>query len=575
MATDVVGYSRLIQSDEAGTLAALGAIRTAIENQISQYRGRIANTAGDSVLAEFASAVEAVGCAIAVQKVLAERGETESGTQVRIGIHMGDVVSKNGDLFGTAVNIAARLEGIAQPGGIVVSSAVRDDVVGKLPTSFADLGMKALKNIEQPVRVFSLLGSSGARAAGRSTDNLPLPDKPSIAVLPFENLSGDREQEYFADGMVEEIITALSRFRALFVIARNSSFAYKGRAVDVKQVGRELGVRYILEGSVRKSGNKVRIAGQLVDAATGAHLWADRFDGLLDDIFDLQDQVTASVTGAVFPRLEEAEIERAKRKPTESLDAYDFYLRGEHRLCANQMTREANDEALLLFNKAIQRDTDFALAYARAAYCYVYRKTNGWMVDRGHEVAAAAWLARRAVDVGRDDAVSLSYAGHVLAYVVGDFDDGAAFVDRALVLNPNLAVAWGSSGWMKICLGQPDQAIENIAHALRLSPVDPRLFVWQAYTGLAHFCAGRYDEAVNWAERSLRDKPNFGTALRVLIASHALAGRLVESQKAMSRLRQCDPELRVSTLGDVMAPFRRPEDRDKYMEGLRLAGLPE
>jgi TolB-like protein/Tfp pilus assembly protein PilF len=448
-------------------------------------------------------------------------------------------------------------------------------VIGKLPGSFVDLGMKTLKNIEQPVRVFSLSAASGASSVGPRTEHPPLPDKPSIAVLPFENLSGDREQEYFADGMVEEIITALSRFRGLFVIARNSSFAYKGRAIDVKQVGRELGVRYLLEGSVRNAGNRVRISGQLIDAATGAHLWAERFDGPLDDIFDLQDQVTASVTGAVFPRLEEAEIERAKRKPTVSLDAYDYYLRGEHRLCANQMTREANDEALQLFNKAIQRDTDFALAHARAARCYVYRKANSWMVDRGQEVAAAEWLARRAVDVGRDDAVSLSYAGHVLAYVVGDLDDGAAFVDRALILNPNLAVAWGSSGWMKICFGQPDQVIENMARALRLSPVDPRLFVWQAYTGLAHFCAGRYDEAVSWAERSLRDKPNFATALRVLGASHALAGRLVESRKAMARLRQSDPELRISTLGDVMSPFRRPEDRAKSVEGLRLAGLPE
>jgi adenylate cyclase len=289
MATDVVGYSRLIQSDEAGTLAALSGMRTAIEDQIRRYRGRIANTAGDSVLAEFASAVEAVSCAIAVQQAL-ERGQTEGNIQVRIGIHMGDVVSKNGDLFGTAVNIAARLEGIAQPGGIVMSSAVRDDVVGKLSASFADLGMKTLKNIEQPVRVFSLSGTSSTSSVGHRGVSPPLPDKPSIAVLPFENLSGDREQEYFADGIVEEIITALSRFRGLFVIARNSSFAYKGRAVDVKQIGRELGVRYILEGSVRKAANRVRISGQLIDTGTGAHMWAERFEGALEDIFDLQDQ---------------------------------------------------------------------------------------------------------------------------------------------------------------------------------------------------------------------------------------------------------------------------------------------
>jgi len=574
MATDVVEYTRSMQSDEVTALAALATIRETIEKQIKQHRGRIANTAGDSVLAEFGSAVEAVSCAMALQKELASHKE-EHKLQLRIGVHIGDVVNKNGDLFGTAVNVASRLEGISEPSGIVVSAAVRDAIAGRLLAYFSDLGLKNLKGIEEPLRAYALSSRAIPSLPGvpRAGNPPPLPDKPSIAVLPFDNLSGDREQEYFADGIVEEIITALSRFRGLFVIARNSSFAYKGRVVDVKQVGRELGVRYILEGSVRKAGSRVRISGQLVDSAMGVHLWADRFEGSLDDIFDLQDQVTASVTGAILPRLEEAEIERTKLKPTESLDACDYYLRGL--AIANQLTREGNDEALRLFNKAIQRDPDFALAHARAAYCYVYRKANGWMVDRAQEVAAAALLARGAVEMGRDDALSLSYGGHVLAYVVGDVDDGAAFVDRALVLNPNLAVAWGSSGWMKICLGQPDQAIEHIARALRLSPLDPRLFVWQCYTGLAHFCAGRYDEAVTWAERSLRDKPNFATALRVLAASHALAGRLAEGQKAIARLRQSDPELRVSTLGDVMSPFRRPEDRDKSVEGLRLAGLPE
>ena len=330
---------------------------------------------------------------------------------------------------------------------------------------------------------------------------LPLPDKPSIAVLPFQNMSGDPEQEYFADGMVEDIITALSRFRNLFVIARNSSFTYKGRAVDVKQVGRELGVRYVLEGSVRKAGDRLRITGQLIDASTGATLWADRFDGALAEIFDLQDQVTASVVGAIAPRVEEAEIERAKRKPTESLDAYDYYLRAL--AVVHRMTREANDEALRLFYKAIERDPEFALAYARAAHCYVFRKANGWMVDRAQEIAEAARLARRAVELGRDDAVALSYGGHTLGYVVGDLDDGAAFVDRALVLNSNLAAAWGLSGWMKICFGEPDTAIKHAALAMRLSPLDPRLFVWQFYTALAHLCAGRYDDAALWAERSV------------------------------------------------------------------------
>jgi len=573
MATDVVGYSKLIQTDEAGTLAALGGIRTAIQDQISQNRGRIANTAGDSVLAEFASAVDAVGCAIAVQQVLAARNATDGIIQVRVGIHIGDVVSKNGDLFGTAVNVAARLESLAEPGGIAVSSAVHDDVVGKLPTDFVDQGFKALKNIEQPVRVYSLSGTSRASSVGRRPESLPLPDKPSIAVLPFENLSGDREQEYFAEGMVAEIITALSRMRWLFVIARNSSFTYKGRAVDIKQIGRELGVRYILEGSVRKARNKMRIAGQLIDTSTGAHLWADRFDGEFQDIFELQDQVARSVVGAITPRLEEAEIERAKRKPTENLDAYDYYLRGL--ALVGRLTHDGNDEALQMFNKAIEHDPNFALAYARAAHCYVIRKANGWMTDQLQEIEKTARLARLAVDLGKDDALALSFGGYALGYVVGELDDCAAFVEQALTLNPNLAVAWATSGWIKICFGDPDTAITDVSHALRLSPLDPRKYSWQHYMALAHLCAGRYDDAGSWAARALRHSPDNAGALRVAAASHALAGRITEAQQAMARMRHLYPTLCVSRVGEILPPFRRLEDRNRYIEGLRKAGLPE
>jgi TolB-like protein/class 3 adenylate cyclase len=572
MVTDVVGYSKLIQTDEAGTLAALGDIRSAIENQINQHRGRIANTAGDSVLAEFASAVEAVGCAIAIQQTLAGRGETKDNIQVRIGIHMGDVVSKGGDLFGMAVNIAARLEAIAQPGGIVVSSAVRDDVVGKLSASFADLGMKTLKNIELPVRVFSLSGTSNTSSVGHRGVSPPLPDKPSIAVLPFENLSGDREQEYFADGIVEEVITALSRFRSLFVIARNSSFAYKGRAVDVKQVGRELGVRYILEGSVRKAGSRVRISGQLIDTATGAHLWAERFDGDLADLFDLQDQVTSSVVGAIAPRLEQAEIDRAKRKPTENLDAYDYYLRGLASF--HEWTKEGNAEALSLFSRAIELDPGFASAYANAARCYAQRLVSGWLANRPKEVAEAERLARRAVELGKDDAVALCFGGWALARVVGDLETGAALVAQALVLNPNLAVGWHCSGWVQVFLGNPDAAIKHSAHAIRLSPFDPNLARMQGAIATAHFFAGRYSEASTWAERALMQQPTYVSGLQCLAASHSLAGRLKEARKVMERLRIADPTFTASAIGDRL-PLRRPEDLAKISEGLRMAGLPE
>ena len=400
-----------------------------------------------------------------------------------------------------------------------------------------------------------------------------LPDRPSIAVLPFHNLSGDPEQEYFADGMVEDIITALSRMRWLFVIARDSSFTYKGRTVDVKQVARELGVRYVLEGSVRKAASRVRIAGQLIDGSTGAHLWADRFEGALEDVFDLQDQMTASVVGAIAPRLEQAEIERARRKPTGSMDAYDYYLRGMASFY--QRTREGNSEALRMFYRAIELDPDFALAYGMAAFCYCGRKQMSWVTDREQEIAETARLARRAVDLGKDDAAALSASGIALAFVVGDLDDGAAFIDQALALNPNLAAAWTNSGWTRIYLGESDSAIEHLARAMRLSPIDPLIGRMQAATAHAHFFAGRYDMAASWAGMALRARPDLHHALRIAAASHALAGRLEQAQQALARLRQIDPALRVSHLKDMLGPYRRPEDVAKYEEGLRKAGLPE
>ena len=403
-----------------------------------------------------------------------------------------------------------------------------------------------------------------------STTPLPLPSKPSIAVLPFQNLSGDPEQEYFADGMVEEIITALSRMRWLFVIARNSSFTYKGRAVDVKQVGRELGVRYVLEGSVRKAGNEVRITGELIDTSTGANIWVDHFDGVLDDIFELQDRVTASVVGALAPKLEQAEIERAKRKPTGSMDAYDYFLRGMAGY--HRWTREGSNEALSQFYRAIELDPDFASAYGMTARCYSQRKTRGWVTDRLQEIAETERLVRRAAELGKDDAVALCAAGIALAFVVGDVDDGAALIDRALVLNPNLAQAWVYSGWVKVWLGEPEVAIERVTHGMRLSPHDPHVF--HGAIACAHFIAGRYAEALSWAGTSLRERPNSVISACMLAASSALAGRLAEAQKAMARLRQLDPALRISNLQDRF-PIQRSEDLARWVEGLRIAGLPE
>jgi TolB-like protein len=422
---------------------------------------------------------------------------------------------------------------------------------------------------------------AGGKAAAQATTNitavpaermLAMPDRPSIAVLPFQNMSGDSEQEYFADGMVEEIIIALSRMRSLMVIARNSSFIYKGRGVDVKQIGRELGVRYVLEGSVRKAAKQVRITGQLIDASSGAHLWADRFDGSLEDIFDLQDKVTSHVVGAIAPKLEQAEIERAKRKPTENLDAYEYFLRGM--ASYYQTTREGTNEALRLFYKAIESDPDFASAYGMAAWCYGWRKIGGWMTDRVEEIAETARLARRAAELGPDDAVALSRGGHALAFVVGDLDAAATFVDRALVLNPNLAGAWFASGWVRIYRGEPEVAIEHFARAMRLNPLDPHVYGMQAGTAFAHFLAGRYDQALPWAEKALWAQTNYTTTIIIAAASNALVGRFEEAQKAMARLRELDPALRIANVRD-WAPLRRPEDLERLEDGLQKAGLPE
>jgi TolB-like protein/tetratricopeptide (TPR) repeat protein len=425
-----------------------------------------------------------------------------------------------------------------------------------------------------PGRGYRLLDQPLTATMG-STDARPgpaLPDKPSIAVLPFLSMSDDPEQQYFADGVVEEIITALSRFSSLFVIARNSSFTYKSRSVDVKQVGRELGVRYVLEGSVRRDGRRVRITGQLIDASTGAHLWADRFDGELEDIFGVQDRVTVSVVGAIAPKLEQAEIERTKRKPTASMDAYDYFLRG--RASFHQWTRDANNEALRSFYKTIEFDPDFASAYGMAAWCYSQRKTNGWIIDPEQEFAETDRLAGRAAELGKDDAVALSSAGFARARVLGDLDAGVAFIDQALALNPNLAQALYCSGFVRCWLGELEVALEHLRQVMRLSPIDPLMFMMQSGTALAHFLAGRYDEASSWAEKALLQKANSHLALRLAAASSALAGRMEEAQNAVSRLRQLDPALRVSDLKEII-PLRRQQDFARYAEGLRKAGLPE
>lgn len=398
-----------------------------------------------------------------------------------------------------------------------------------------------------------------------------LPAKPSIAVLPFVNLSGDPEQDYLVDGVIEDIIAALSRHRWLFVVARNSSFTYKGRTVDIKQVGRELDVRYVLEGSWRKAKDRVRITGQLIDATTGAHHWAGRVEGVLGDIFDLQDQITESVIGAVAPELERVEIERARHKPTDNLDAYDYYLRGVAEL--QQASKETSDQALEFLYKAIESDPDFASAYAMAAWCYSWRKANGWMVDPARETADGVGLARRAVELDKGDAVALTRSGHAIGYLAGDIPGGIALLDKALFLNPNLSGARYLGGFLRLWLGETETALEHLARAMRLSPLDPELYRMQAGMAVAHLFEEHFDMASSWAEKAFRDFPGFLLAAAILAASHALAGRVVEAQRAMDHVRRIDPALRLSTVAGWL-PIHRPKHLATLLSGLEKAGLP-
>jgi TolB-like protein len=567
LAADVVGYSHLVGVDEAGTLARLAALRRDIVDQdIARHSGRLFKETGDGYLVEFASAVEAVTCAMEIQKQVDATAGKEQPLRLRIGIHIGDVVVQGDDLMGDGVNIAARIESIADPGGIAVSRAVYEQVRDRLTASFDDRGEIELKNISRPVHIFAIGGVKAGPAPA-----LALPNKPSIAVLPFQNMSGDPEQEYFADGMVEEIIAALSRVHWLFVIARNSTFTYKGRAVDIKQVSRDLGVRYVLEGSVRKAGERIRINGQLIDAASGTHLWANRFDGALEDVFDLQDRVTASVVGAIAPKLELAEIERAKRKPTGSLTAYDFYLRGLANM--HRDTRESSDQALQMFSRAMELDPDFAAALGLTARCYSRRQVNGWMADRATERAEGDRLARRAAVLAKDDAVALCSAGFALAILAGETDNGADFIDRALAIDPNMAWGWHCSGLVRLWLGQPGVALDHNSRAIRLSPVDPLIGQMQTGVAHAHFVEGRHEEASLWAGRAIRNLANWLPGMIVATASAALCGKL-EAQNLASRLRNLDPTLRISNLRERL-PFSRQEYLAPYEEGLRLAGIPD
>jgi TolB-like protein/Tfp pilus assembly protein PilF len=454
--------------------------------------------------------------------------------------------------------------------GRVVSEAALTTCINAARSVIGDSG--------RAQRLIKTLPRKGFRFVGsvHESHDLIVPDKPSIAVLPFTNLSSDATQEYFAQGVVEEVITTLSRMRWLFVIARSSSFTYSSQTTDVHQVGRQLGVRYVLQGSVRKGAKSVRISAQLIEAASSVHLWSGRFEGLMDDIFDLQDQLAASVVGAIAPELQRAEIERARRKPTNSLDAYDHFLRGIalEGLAEGleQRTSEGTSKALKEFQDAISIDQTFAPAHGMAALCYAQRKAFGWMDEAQQQVYEAARLARRAIETGADDAVALGTGGYVLAFVAHELEAGAASVKRALTLNPNFAAGWLYSGWIKIWLGQPDEAVNDLLRAMRLSPLGRGIAGLQAAIAHAHFFAGRHDEAASCALAALREHPYSHPGLRIAVASQAAAGKMDEAKSSAARLRQLDPTITIAKLRKFLGPYQR-DALAKYEAAFGKAGV--
>ena len=586
LAADVVGYSRLMGVDDVATLQALKAHRReVVDPAIAAHNGRIVKTTGDGMLVEFGSVVDAVTCAMSVQKSMADRNSTSIDPSnsnstprivFRIGINIGDIIIDGADIFGDGVNVAARVEAECEPGGVYLSANAFEQIRSKTSFAFDDMGERHLKNIERATRVYSArLGEPQAgvqRNERLSTGSKPLslPDKPSIAILPFQNMSGDPEQEYFADGMVEDIITALSRFQSLFVIARNSSFTYKGKAVDIKQVGRELGVRYVLEGSVRKAGGRVRITGQLIEAATDRHIWADKFDGALEDIFDLQDQITMSVVGLIAPKLEQAEIERAKQKPTDSLDSYDFYLRGTE--LVSTRTLAPLPEALELFKKAFEQDPNYAAAYAMAAWTILLQQSISGVPLTAEMRAEAIRLANLG-SRGTDDAFVLARSGHVLTYLGHEYDRGASMVEQAVALNPNLAIAWHSRGWVSLMCCEDERAIESFERMIRLSPLDPlRVRAWGG-SSFALFALGRYEDGFLSGKKAIQFLTD-AQSMGAYIVNAVRAGYAVEAQEAVARLLQLHPDFRASHAQKAF-PMRSQEAKDRITAALKDAGLPE
>jgi len=576
VSTDVVGYSRLMGSDETGTLVALRAHRAElIDPKIAAHGGRIVKTMGDGLLVEFPSVVAATQCAVELQQGMAARnaGVPEDKRLVlRIGVNLGDIIIDAGDIYGDGVNIAARLQELAAPGGICISSRVHDDVRDRLAIEFTDGGSQGLKNIKRPVHVWQWAPVAAARGGRRAREEAPptLPDKPSIVVLPFDNMSADPEQEFLADGIVETITAVLSRIRSFFVIARNTAYTYKGQATNVIDIGRELGVAYVLEGSIQRAGKRVRITVQLIETEAGAHVWAERYDGDIDDIFDLQDRITERVAGALQPSIRIAEIERSRRKHPRDLGAYDYAMRA----LPHAWVLEKNESAIALelCEKSLQIDPDYPLALALAGWCHGQRAVYNWADDIAASQAEALKLAERAAQLSGDDPLILTVLGTIHTFV-RNHGTARILLERAVALDPNSAWAWSRLGWLENYAGNADQAAEYLQRALRLSPLDPMNFNNYVALACSHEVKQEYEEAAELYRRALQERPHAAWIYRSLAPALAGAGRMEEARQAYDRLMKVYPDLTIAKVKSAMV--FQPEFMDRMAENLKKLGLPD
>jgi adenylate cyclase len=579
LAADVAGYTALMGADEAGTLRRFTDLRTEVlEPLIAAHHGRIVKLMGDGLLVEFASVVDALSCALAWQAGVAEHQasiDDDRRLGFRIGINLGDVIVEGEDIHGDGVNVAARLEALAESGGVCLSDDAHRQVRGKVEADFVDLGERDLKNVAEPVRVYQVqTAASGPAAAKPAGEPLALPDKPSIAVLPFDNMSGDDEQEHFADGITEDLITALSKIRWFFVIARNSTFTYKGQAVEVTQVARELGVRYVIEGSVRRAGNRVRITAQLVDATTGRHVWAERYDRLIEDIFELQDEMAQTIAGAVEPELSAAERESAVRKPPESLDAWETYQRGLWHLW--NFNKDDNAEAQRLLHQAQDLDPGFATAYAFESYSHYLDAMLGFAEAPAKSLSSALTAAKKALALDDKDPIAYFALGRV--YMMrGQHDDSVAELERSVASNPSFALAHHGLGAALMLSGRLEEAAEALDRAIRLSPRDPVLWGTMCFRSLTCNLRHQYEEAAEWGRRAMHEPRSADGgywSCAVLASALGNLGQTDEAREVLEEALRRKPDLSLGYLEETL-PTKEPGGLNSYLEGLRMAGLSE